>query len=358
MSLAIIEQVSEQIKKEIRVDEQGRGFISIRGAARLADVDHAVLVRAFQGGDQKPSQLARFLIQNGFEGGAQKGWNQSGIPDLALTLILEYYGYEAQERYRREQAKAAYRAFSSMGIRVWMRQTVGWSEQREPVLERISPVAFQAREVGGNEEIKIVVADWLGDIFAKTRILVNEVSRESDRCFALIAKKASDEQLNLVNAIKKGIDEIELEIIARKAINSIMHRVPHQPGKISKVIDEQIHSYQEEFVQSLVAQLMALQVLKQPALPPAEEFPVQRTSSDRRRAVAAFIFDLVNEYGSLDAIPRRGRGMIGADLEVEWGAAKLSKQFGVSYNTVLGAWREVEDAISRYGVEGARQRLI
>ena len=121
-----IERVTQQIKDEIRVDQQGRSFISIRGSARLADVADSSLRRAFEGAAQKPSGLAEFLIQNGFEGAAQNEWRESGIPDLALALILEYYGYEAQERYRREQAKAACRVFRAIGIRVWMQQIKGY----------------------------------------------------------------------------------------------------------------------------------------------------------------------------------------------------------------------------------------
>lgn len=85
---------------------------------------------------------------------------------------------------------------------------------------------------------------------------------------------------------------------------------------------------------------------------------IQKTSSERRRAVLVKIFDLVDEYGSLDAIPRRGRGKTGINLKVEWGAATLSKQFGVSRNTVVDIWDEVDEAIKRHGVKRARTRLL
>jgi hypothetical protein len=230
----------------------------------------------------------------------------------------------------------------------------------EAASESFSPLTFETRLVKSgqaSEKIKSIVSQWLGHIFLRTRELVNEVSRESDHCFALIVKKAADEQIDLVNAISKGIDQIDLEVLARGAINRIIHRVPHQPGKISKVVEEQVHSHQEEFVQMLVSRLMELQVVHQPALPPAEEFPVRRTSAERRRAVIEFIFELIDQYGSLDAIPRRGKGKTGIDLEVEWGTNKLSKQFGVSRNTVRSIWSEVEEAIKKYGEIRARQYL-
>jgi hypothetical protein len=123
-----VEQIAQQIKSEFRLDAKGQAFVTIRGAARLADVDHTALVRAFSGGEQKPSKTAEFLATNGFDYGEQISWSKTGIPDTALALILEYYGYETQERYRTQQAKLCCRAFRSVGIRAWVHEVIGWSE--------------------------------------------------------------------------------------------------------------------------------------------------------------------------------------------------------------------------------------
>ncbi|MEM9450395.1 MAG: hypothetical protein AAGA75_17920 [Cyanobacteria bacterium P01_E01_bin.6] len=66
-----IDCIIEQIENEIRVDIHGKGTMSVRGVARLISVEHSSLIRAFEGGAQKPSKLAVFLLGQGFECGAQ-----------------------------------------------------------------------------------------------------------------------------------------------------------------------------------------------------------------------------------------------------------------------------------------------
>lgn len=124
-----IEQIVKQIQAEFRIDEAGQAFVTIRGAARLADIDESSIRVALHSAGQKPSQLAKFLIKEGFEAAEQTSWTANGIPDTALALILEYYAYETQERYRSQQAKLCCRAFNSIGIRAWVHQSIGWEPQ-------------------------------------------------------------------------------------------------------------------------------------------------------------------------------------------------------------------------------------
>jgi hypothetical protein len=124
-----IEQVVKQIQSEFRVNPNGQVFTSIRGAARLADIDESSIRTALHSAGQKPSRLAEFLIQEGFEGAELISWVTTGIPDIALALILEYYAHECQERYRSEQAKLCCRAFNSIGIRDWVKKSIGWEVQ-------------------------------------------------------------------------------------------------------------------------------------------------------------------------------------------------------------------------------------
>lgn len=120
----------EEIKQELRIDLQGKVTASIRGVARLADINKESIAKALRGGgDPEPSQLAVFLINNGFKGGDLAAWINSGIPDLAISLILEYYAYECQERYRKEQPKKWCRAFRAVGFRVWAQKQLGWQRQ-------------------------------------------------------------------------------------------------------------------------------------------------------------------------------------------------------------------------------------
>lgn len=84
-----------------------------------------------------------------------------------------------------------------------------------------------------------------------------------------------------------------------------------------------------------------------------------KTTSDRTYACTRLIELLFERYGSLEAIPMRGRGKAGADLEEEWGTAKLSKMFGISPNTVTKLYQLVElnTQIADYP-DGTRVQLI
>lgn len=122
-----IELVVNQIRSEFRLDNEGKAFVSIRGAARLADISQGGLSDSLKSGvQQKPTKLATHLMERGFEYVQQNDWSSLGIPDLALAAILFYYAYEAQERYRTKQAKLCCYAFESIGIRAWVRDSVGW----------------------------------------------------------------------------------------------------------------------------------------------------------------------------------------------------------------------------------------
>lgn len=126
-----IEQTVQAIRNEFRFNENGQAFVSIRGAARLAGVSDAGIVLSFQSAaDLKPRPLAEFLIRQGFDATNLESFSTVGIPDTALSLILEYFGYECQQRYRTEEAKACFRAFSTIGIRAWLQCELGYRQQQ------------------------------------------------------------------------------------------------------------------------------------------------------------------------------------------------------------------------------------
>ncbi len=122
-----IDQVIEQIKNEITVDQvTGIGTCSIRGAARLADVNDMSLSRAFKSSaDNSPHKITQTLIQQGFEVQTILAFGQTGIPDVAVAVILEYYSFDAGKNCS-EQAQLAYRAFARIGVRAWMRDIKSW----------------------------------------------------------------------------------------------------------------------------------------------------------------------------------------------------------------------------------------
>jgi hypothetical protein len=93
-------------------------------------VDDESIRKALASADQKPSKLAKFLIEQGFDSADQNEWRENGIPDVALALILEYYAYECQERYRTKQAKLCCRVFRAIGIRTWVQQELNWNPDK------------------------------------------------------------------------------------------------------------------------------------------------------------------------------------------------------------------------------------
>lgn len=150
-----IEQVVKQIKSEFRLDNEGKAFVSIRGAARLADISPSGLSDSLKSGvQQKATKMAEYLAARGFDGVQQNQWAEMGIPDLALAAILSYYAHEAQERYRTQQAKLCCYAFESIGIRSWVQDSLGWEK---PQPKAIAPELEVAREVA---EIYTSLSDY------------------------------------------------------------------------------------------------------------------------------------------------------------------------------------------------------
>lgn len=95
MSQLLLENVTEQIQQEIEIDDFGRGKASIRATSRLAGVDDKSLRAAFISAEQSPSPLATKLIEHGFDAAEQISWSSVGIPDLAVSIVLEYYAFES-----------------------------------------------------------------------------------------------------------------------------------------------------------------------------------------------------------------------------------------------------------------------
>lgn len=128
-----IEQIIQQIESEIQINEQGQGSATIRATSRLAGVDDRSLRKAFESAEQKPSKLATSLMGQGFSAADLALFSESGVPDTAIAIILEYYGHEAG-RYCTKEARQVLKAFGAIGLRAWMQRIKGWQEpkQQEP----------------------------------------------------------------------------------------------------------------------------------------------------------------------------------------------------------------------------------
>jgi hypothetical protein len=126
MSISLAE-IQESIKSEIKVNSEGKGFITIRGAARLAGVKHTTLLQHFSSGREKASKLSAFLTHYGFDSGRQESFSKGSIPDLALGLLLNYYAMYADNNCTSE-AKMAVMSFTAIGVRSWLQKSVGYVE--------------------------------------------------------------------------------------------------------------------------------------------------------------------------------------------------------------------------------------
>ncbi|NJL09357.1 MAG: hypothetical protein HC908_01500 [Calothrix sp. SM1_7_51] len=74
--------------------------------------------------------MAKKLVESGFVAGELTTWASTGIPDIGVAVILEYYAFDAG-RYCKEQARRVYKAFAAIGIRTWMQQVKGWQKEAD-----------------------------------------------------------------------------------------------------------------------------------------------------------------------------------------------------------------------------------
>ncbi len=112
----------EEIKAEFKIQSDGSSVTSIRGASRLAGVDEKALRYQFSPAEKSSRKLAQKLMEHGFD---PAEFSTNGIGEVALSLILEFYSFDAGARCT-EQARLVYRAFASVGIRVWLQQQLDY----------------------------------------------------------------------------------------------------------------------------------------------------------------------------------------------------------------------------------------
>jgi hypothetical protein len=127
-----IVHISDDIKKEFKIDSTGKAIVSIRGAARIAGVSDTALRSnlKFKGANLSVSKMAEMLVDAGFEGANFSSFSKQGIPDTALATILEYYAHDAKENCT-QQAKLACRAYAAIGIRTWIQNELGYQKQEQ-----------------------------------------------------------------------------------------------------------------------------------------------------------------------------------------------------------------------------------
>lgn len=145
-----LKAIEFQIISEVRCDKDGKVYFSIRAVARLCGIQHTTLIRAFEGGVKSTHKIAEMLTQHGFDCGV---FSETGIPDIAAAIIIQYYAMFAGERCT-DTAKQVTSAFIAIGIRSYGQQLVGFKNEPldyvaaiEKVLEAQMPKEARPHEV-------------------------------------------------------------------------------------------------------------------------------------------------------------------------------------------------------------------
>jgi hypothetical protein len=119
----IVLSVEMDWQKECSILPGGVTTTSTRGLARLIDVDESTLREHWKSAGFSPSKIAQTLIQYGFN---PAGFFESGIPDGAVTLVIEYYAYDAGKRCT-EKAKTVARYLINRKYREEVYRQLGWN---------------------------------------------------------------------------------------------------------------------------------------------------------------------------------------------------------------------------------------
>lgn len=242
-----IEQIEQQIESEIRIDERGRGTASIKAVSRLAGVNDAALIRTFQGADLKPSKLAKTLIANGFDAADLKSFSESGIPDIAIAIILKYYAYQAG-RYCTQQAKAIDGVLSAITVRKWMQQIKGWQEPRPQVEPQLQLPPQQELQVQPQSmplpETPIQLIVEMAKHLARQEQEQLELKRQQQElnqrltAFEQVQVEARQELIALPPA-STGVPEESLDMKVRRIVNNYCSATGLMQGEVFRNLYQQ-----------------------------------------------------------------------------------------------------------------------
>jgi uncharacterized coiled-coil protein SlyX len=234
----------DRVKSEIRVSNDGKATVSISGAARLADVTQQALSKQFT--TYKGSKLTQTLTQSGFDTHNLEQFSTDGIPDVALFIILEYYAYDAG-RYCTKLAKMCMRAFSAMGIRTWLQQSVNW----------VSPEEIKNQELKIANEAITLMRNVEQNYPGSYRYILEALSIRNDQTEALntslIANRlglAFNKQIKAFEAIQDATSPDAFD-----ELKEAYYKLAEQHAELLKIKTPQPRvEYVEKFVDRVVTQ--------------------------------------------------------------------------------------------------------
>jgi hypothetical protein len=118
--IPVIESVVNVKNGDLSINEKGHGKFSLRAGSRICNIHHSSLQHQFS---KTTSKLYCKLTEAGFD---PKNFTVSGIPDIAMGIVVDYYAHEAGFNCT-EQAKQAQRIFASIGVRTWCQKVLSWN---------------------------------------------------------------------------------------------------------------------------------------------------------------------------------------------------------------------------------------
>jgi hypothetical protein len=221
--MSSLEYISQQIEQEIRVDESGKGFATIAGVAKLAGVSRQALSKAVNVSDSK---LAETLTASGFD---PVNFSKDGIPDIAISEILDYYAYDAGKRCTAE-ARMACKVFRTIGVRAWIQSVKKWSPQQEK--EKAQFVWQQERLQG--KSTRRTFTDAIQDYIDRHRhelspnaikwMYINASEQVNLVVFGRKAKRLADDLQIPPKVLRDGMTSEELQLL-REVENTSMRMV-------------------------------------------------------------------------------------------------------------------------------------
>lgn len=125
--------IPDEIKRELSVNPDGTCFISIRGLARLLEINHQSLLYHFNSGKKSPTKLAETLINQGFN---MVKFSDDGIPEIAISTIIVYYSSHGNKNVK-QRATDILLAYSAIGIRTWIQHELGYNQSTNQELEQL-----------------------------------------------------------------------------------------------------------------------------------------------------------------------------------------------------------------------------
>lgn len=126
---------------EMGVLNDGTPFLTARGLARVCGVNHSTILRMpsyddLKAGALRGQKIIKLLNSQGFEGGAlfiktkYEGNPANAYNDAVCMALLEYYAFEADERYRTDEALTNYRFLARKSLRDYIYRMTGYDPAR------------------------------------------------------------------------------------------------------------------------------------------------------------------------------------------------------------------------------------